>query len=395
MKICGIIAEYDPFHLGHAYHLDAARKSSGADAVAVAMSASFVQRGYPAMFDKWTRAKCALASGADIVFELSALGSLQSAEGFASAGVKLLNEIGATSLSFGCETPDITFLSSVADVLINEPENYRAYLKESLSAGHSFVKSRGEALKKYLSLDSDKVSAINKPNNILAIEYLKAIKRYAPTLSPLPIKRKGSGYHENSLSDKLASASAIRKGILANSDILSYVPKACYELLKEQIDLGNIRVLNDFSESIFNSLIKLNKEGIALLPDVSEGLENKIFSSLKSHPNDLDEFINAIKSSRYTKTRINRILINALIGITKEAILKFNQSPPQYIKVLGIKKASKHLLSYISKKASCPIIYSASNIKNEFLDLDILATNLYLLKSKTFNRDYTERLIEV
>ena len=215
--IVGIVAEYNPFHLGHAYQLQYAKETLGADYCIVVMSGPFTQRGTPALFDKYTRASHALACGADLVLELPVIYATASAEAFALGAVSVLENTGIVdTLLFGCEADDITPLKEIASLLVSEQDDYKKALQAELANGKAFAEARAIALN-----HSEYASLINTPNNILAVEYLKALKRLNSSIEPIGLKRKGSGYHDETLQSPMASATAIRKAIFAKDDFLS------------------------------------------------------------------------------------------------------------------------------------------------------------------------------
>ena len=215
MRVCGIIAEYNPFHNGHLRQLHYVREVLKADYIVVAMSGDFVQRGEPALLEKYARARMALLSGADLVLELPVSVSTASAEGFASGGVQLLSSLGIVdTLCFGAETEDLPLLSRIACVLLREPEEYRTVLLRELSCGHSFAEAREQALRETMPEETQLSMVLSSPNNILALEYLKAVKRTGSSLQPQLLQRKGAPYHSESLTGSLPSATAIRKMIL-------------------------------------------------------------------------------------------------------------------------------------------------------------------------------------
>lgn len=392
MNILGIVAEYNPFHNGHLYHLQNALAQTNADFVVVAMSGNFIQRGEPALINKFIRANVAVKNGVDLVVEIPAYYAVSTAEKFASAGVKILNECHISHLSFGCENNDITKLNNISEILFNEPPEYIVNLKSQLNLGLSYPEARANALSEILNISK---SILNKPNNILAIEYLKSILKFNPLITPVPIERVDSGYYDLNSSTNILSASGIREKLQNNEDIDIFVPNSTAEAVENPV------FFKDFEQLILFSLRKLSLEQIRDLPDVTEGLENRIFSAVLNS-NSLDELICNIKTKRYPLTRIKRILLSALLSFSKSSLNEFdNAGGPQYIRVLAFNEKGKELLSTISKKSNLPIITSVNKFLNVSTDLqkemllkDILATNIYTLVSndKTMNLDYIRRL---
>lgn len=237
MKVVGIVAEYNPFHNGHRYHIEEARKCTGADFVVVVMSGDFVQRGEPAVIDKYHRTEMALSQGADLVLELPAAFACASAEYFATGAVSLLHALGCVdTLCFGSECGHLDLLEEIADLFIQEPSEYKEYLKTALKSGYSFPAARDEALKEYFAEDLVKTaqiaSVLSAPNNILGIEYIKALKVLGSSIRPVTITRMGQGYHETTFSDSFCSATALRRLLetpnTAPGCMQSQVPEAVF-----------------------------------------------------------------------------------------------------------------------------------------------------------------------
>lgn len=392
MNVLGIIAEYNPFHNGHMYHLKSALTKTDADYTVCVMSGNFIQRGEPALFNKFIRADMAINCGIDLIIELPVYYSVSTAEKFAYAGVKLLNECGANYISFGCETADISQLISISNLLLNETYEYKNELKKQLNLGLSYPDARSKVISKLLNISSN---ITNQPNNILAIEYLKALTQINPIITPIPIERVDSNYYDTDSKTNILSATGIREKLKHSEDVDIFMPQGTLSLMKDPV------FLKDFEQLILFSLRKLSLSELKALPDVTEGLENRILSAIISS-STLDELIDKIKTKRYPLTRIKRILISAMLGLSKEKLQLFDKSGgPQYIRILGCNEKGKELLSLISKKSNLPIITSvnkflstATDLQKEMLHKDILATNIYTLitKDKTMNLDYTRRL---
>lgn len=319
MKICAIIAEYNPFHNGHKYQIEEAKRITNSDSVVAIMSGNFVQRGEPACFDKFTRAKLAIQNGIDIVFELSTLYATSSSEYFATGAISTLNNLNAiSSVSFGVESHDLELLKRISNILIEEPNAYTQKLKAELNKGQAFPVSRSIALKDFLKNQynpKDIEELLLDPNNILAIEYLKALSQTKSSIEPVPIKRIGTSYNSLEINNNIASSSAIRE-LFKNKkyDLLkSVVPENVYQSIKQLIDEGyNPMTLDNYEKEILFTLRNMNPYSISQLPDVKEGLENAILRALETSYN-IDDLIENIKSKRYTRTRIQRILIHSLL----------------------------------------------------------------------------------
>ena len=303
-KVLGIIAEYNPFHNGHLYHLQNSIKTSGANYTVAVISGNFTQRGSTSLIDKWSKAQMALKNGIDLVIELPLLYSISSAENFAEGAIKILNSLNIVDyISFGTETNDIAILNNIANVLYKEPKDYKNLLSHELSKGISYPKARENALLMYLGDIRKYGNILSSPNNILGIEYLKALKKFLSNIMPITMKRIEVGYNELSYKNNIASATAIRDIVKNNAlDLLqNLVPQSTYNILMENIKVGHIVPdLSTFEKQIIYNLRKMSIQEIANLADVSEGLEHAIKNTANSC-NSIVEFLNTIKSKRYTR----------------------------------------------------------------------------------------------
>lgn len=391
MHICGIVSEYNPFHNGHEYHIWQTRQKTVADFIICVMSGHFVQRGQPAIFDKWTRAVCAVRAGADAVIELPLLSAVQSAEGFAAGSVAMLCALGADGISFGCETDDIIQLSSIAKTLSKESRSFRRTLKQQLSDGRSFATARMRAAFPNAPKEA------SMPNAILAIEYLKAIYKSKAKLEPVAVKRIGQSYHSDDCSTHLSSATAIRSAWKENRLECAYasMPQSCAAYLRQQIDLGLVPVFADqFDRELIYRLRLGGVSYIKSLHDVSEGLENRIFEAAKTCTTR-QQIVEAVKTKRYTYTRISRIMTYALLGITREMIVKHNRTRPDHVRVLAVKNPD--VLSALSKTSRVPVVTGAV-ASSRYPGMDAAATAVYALSQTTVpfcsaSADYTQKLI--
>ena len=408
-NVLGIIAEYNPFHNGHLYQLNSSKSITNSDYSIAIISGNFTQRGDVAIVDKWTRAQMALENGIDLVIELPTVYAISSAENFASGAVKILDSLGIVNfLSFGSECNDISILSQVTDVLVDEPPEYKTLLSHELDKGVSFPKARERALMMYLNDVRRFASVLSSPNNILGIEYLKALKRQKSPMQPITIQRKDSKYNDDTIptDSQFASATALRKLCATHhSDILQrFMPEASYNLLSSAMENGNIvKSLSDFDKLIIYTLRKMTTDEIANLPDVSEGLEFAIKSAV-NQCNTVSELLSIINTKRYTQTRLQRIFLYAILGITKKDMqISMNTKP--YIRVLGFNDKGRELISEISKNnRKLEIVFSVKKFMDKcsnknlklMMDKDIWSTNVYTLgyeyDSKA-NLDYTHKLI--
>ena len=410
-RVLGIIAEYNPFHNGHMYHLQKAKEQSGAQYCICVMSGNFVQRGNTSIVNKWKKAEMALLNGVDLVIELPTIYSVASAEGFSLGAIKLLNNLKIVdAISFGTETSDFAALNNISSIVNEEPMKYKSILNSELKKGLSFPKARENALMLYLNDNKRYDNILNTPNNLLAIEYLKALKKIKSTIQPIPVKREKVYYNDNVIVDEFASATAIRK-LLKNeefSEIRKVVPKSTYQILKKETELGNVVLdLSRYEKEIIYNLRRMTVSEIAELPDVNEGLEHSL-KNAANYSNDITNLINIVKTKRYTVTRIQRILICALLGITKRDVGMAKKTEP-YIRVLGFNEKGKELISRINKQnPKATVITSVkkfqdknnnnknSKIYKRLLDIDIFSTNVYTMACKSeslANLDYTKNMV--
>lgn len=417
-KVLGIIAEYNPFHNGHLYHLKESKKATGAEYTVAIISGNFTQRGSTSIIDKWKKTKMALQNGVDLIIELPVLYSISSSENFAEGSIKILNSLGIIDfLSFGSETSDIKILNNFANILYDEPKEYKKILSNYLDTGLSFPKARENALLEYIKNSEDVntnfdnyKNILSSPNNILGIEYLKALKKYKSSIKPVCIKRSGADYNSSdiSINTSIASATAIRE-LIKNKNfntIKTVMPEKSYSILADCINSGCIiSDLNCFEKEIIYVLRKMSIEEIANLPDVSEGLEFLIKKAVNSC-NTLTELLNTIKSKRYTITRLQRILLYALLDISKKDMKLSKEVDSPYIRVLGFNDNGKKLISKImDKNPNQPLITSVKKFVDNnsnaslqtMLNKDIFATNVYSLgfKNNSFaNLDFKNGIIK-
>ena len=387
MKVVGIIAEYNPFHNGHKYQIDKIKNETGADHVIVAMSGNFLQRGVPALCDKFTRTEMALKCGADLVVEIPTLWATASAEYYARAGVSLLASTGVvTHIAFGAETNDLDALLQVASVLKEEPAVYRAVLANSIRSGNSFPVARKNALITSLpQFSEEKIhELLDNPNNILALEYLKAMP---DSIQPILIKREGAGYHDTEIDTELPSASAIREAILGNADmdaISNAMPKESFVLLKNAYLHNQLMTVNDFSESLGYCLLSQAQHGFASYADCNQDLSNKIKNALNDYV-FFEDFIHTLKTKDMTYTRVTRCLLHILLGI-KQSDYTIGRAIgfAPYLRILGFRNYSASLLSELKRESLAPLISKVADAStlldyetNKFFDKDVFASNLY------------------
>lgn len=419
MNVIGIIAEYNPFHNGHAYQIAHVRKNLHADYIVVATSGDYVQRGEPALLDKYTRARMALSSGADVVLELPVLWSTASAELFADAGISLFEKTGCVNgICFGAESGDLALLRRIADVLADEPADLKASLKHNLKSGSTFPKAREAALLSYFSGSAGQDGALPvsaealssllaSPNNILALEYLKALRRRASSITPYLLKREGAAYHETSIlsgaSAIPASASAIRHTLFADAagacgnsadrasedsadGILRHaMPQEALAILQDYRADFPLLCADDFSGILGYLLLSSSASQLARTADSSLEFANRMRNQLPYYTS-FSSFASRLKSKEMTLTRINRILLHSILGITSSDYACGNALDKiPYLRILGFRKSAAPLLAALKASAAVPLITRPSQAPKllspdamRVFEHDVFAGNLYL-----------------
>lgn len=395
MNITGIITEYNPFHNGHKFHLEESKKQTKSDGTICIMSGNFVQRGGPAIIDKWKRTEMALSNGVDLIIELPTFYAVSSAEFFAKGAVSILNSLNiVNNLFFGSEIGDAKALSEIAKVLVSEDKRFQNILKENLSLGLTFAKAREKSLIEYLN-NSEINNIITSSNNILGIEYIKAILKLNSSINPVALKREGSNYNDKSLSQTFSSATSIRE-VLKNTsnieDLKNIIPLESYEVFSK---LQEQDYRFTFEEEMFKYIkykIQTNCVNFNNLYEVTEGLDNKIIKEISSS-NSLHEFILKIKSKRYTYSKISRILTHIYLGLDNDDFKDIANENNLYVRVLGFNKTGREILSLIKANSSIPLITKVPRFTNNpLLKFDLQATACYSLLNDKVNpfNDYLQ-----
>jgi predicted nucleotidyltransferase len=416
MRVLGIIAEYNPFHFGHLYHLKKSKDLVQADYTIAVMSGHFTQRGEAAITDKWIRAEAAVRCGIDLVLELPVVYAAQTAELFAYGGIQMLNHTGLTThVSFGSETGSLEPLVEIADILASEDQTYKDILKIYLQQGLSFPTARYRAILDYMkmnrSIDDTQIKKmLAGSNSILAIEYLKALKQTGSTILPVTIPRISSAYRSHWIIKGAASATSIRREIFQHGmsrKVQEAVPEATFRVLNDAFEEGMGPMDNSSLENLILGLIRRSSAAeIASWMDVGEGLENRIKESIRKS-SGLDEALSMIKTKRYVHTRLQRILIHGLLGLTTETFGRLNDDTgPKYLRILAFSKDAAPLLKRLKETARVPVITKAAHITRydeavqEMFAFDCLASDLYGLGMKSpllrrGDRDYTHGIVRV
>ena len=376
MKTMAIVCEYNPFHNGHAHQISQHRTQYGVDCVIAVMSGNFVQRGAPAICDKWTRAEMALAGGCDLVLELPTVFATQSAERFAYGALQLIESLGTVNyLSFGSECGEISLLKKVADAL-SEPD-FNKKVSDILKSGISYPAAREQALSDLLGKGYGEL--LSEPNNLLAIEYLKSLRLINSKIEPITLTRTVD-HHATSNNENFCSASHIRTLIEQDKDISSFIPSDSLAVLNNAIKTGKAPADISKLDSIITYLLRTKTEDeLRMLPDISEGIEKRFIEAAKSK-NTFLNISESVKTKRYTKTRIDRTLIHLLLGINKD----ITNSTPEYFRVLAANSVGTAFLKSI-KENSYPVItktanavFSSNNAEDMF-NIDCRATDIYAM----------------
>ena len=387
MKIAGIIAEYNPFHNGHAHHIAETRKKTGCDYVVVCMDGSYTQRGEAACLDKWTRARAALACGADAVFELPALWAVNTADNFARGGVAVLGGLGCDFLSFGSEDADLELLNQLANLRESEPGEISASIQEKLAEGKSHARARGEALAEYLGMDAER---LNAPNLTLGVEYIRAIRELKLSMQPVAIPRIG-GYHDSAIGT-FASASAIREAVRRGELPSESVPEAMREPLSR---IGQMHAPDDL---LLHTLRSMTEAEIAALPGVAEGLEKRVARCAREAATQ-EGLIEMLKCKRYTRARIARLCAHALLGVSRE--MQEKHPLPEYARIIGMREAARPLLAELKMRSTLPIASDAARLSgSEVFQLECRATDLRALQcsepsQRKAGQEFTQKFIRV
>ena len=390
MKTLGIIAEFNPFHNGHKYLIERGKEITGADNVIVICSGNFVQRGTPAIYDKYTRAKAALSNGADVVFELPVFYATASAELFARAAISFLIQLNCVDyLCFGCEAENMKALPQISKILYEEPPYFKAALKYYLGKGLSFPKARVQALQYYCKkneiLDSFSIdNVMSGSNNILALEYLKALRQFHSNIKPVAIKRQGAAYTSLETETDYASSTAIRNAVMNSfaDKVTNHIPRNCQRTLEESIPVFP----QDLDLLLGQRLLSTNH--YSDIYGISEELSNRI-SNTKNEYVSFESYAHLLQSKNYTYAAISRALLHICLDIKKEDVERFIEKNYHfYLKVLAFKR-NTNLLKQIKENCSLPFIGKLSDFYNESTGL----TKQML--SKCISCDHLYRLIQM
>lgn len=372
MSVIGIVCEFNPFHNGHKYLIDSVKTEN--DIVVAVMSGNFVQRGEPAIFSKETRVKAALLSGIDIVLELPFVYASASAEFFAFNAVKILSDFGCDKIAFGTENADIESLNKAVDILLKE--DFDNEVKKYYNDGVSFPVARQMAFNKF-NINCD----ISTPNNILAVEYIKAIRKLNAKIEPITVNRKGAGYNDTDAVDEFASATHIRQLIYNNEAFENYVPNYLLDLYNAEIENGRYVSIEKFDLAAFSILRSKLGDDLTDIANMGEGLDNRIKSAIKNNI-QLSKLYDEIKTKRYTHTRIKRAVLSTILDVESSDL----EISPPYCRVLGFNTKISSKMGELAKNSKLPFVAVYSDIVNlssenaeKIFELENKSTDFYNL----------------
>ncbi|XID95192.1 nucleotidyltransferase [Paenibacillaceae bacterium WGS1546] len=402
MPTVGVIVEYNPLHNGHLYHLQQSKKITGADAVVAVMSGNFLQRGEPALADKWARTEMALRAGCDLVLELPVAYSSQPAQWFAYGAVAVLNATGVVdSLCFGSESGDLDALQATASLLCEEPEDFAGSLNGLLKSGLPYPAAFAAAAEARLRKEGLARAAISlsEPNHTLGLHYLIALRRLGSSIAPYTVRREKAGYGQADITDaKIASATALRKLLLGDrgslDELADYVPRSTLDILRRETEAGRAPIRwESFARPLFHELFRHDAATLAGYAEVTEGLEHRIRKTLSGLPElSVEALLKALKTKRYTHTKLQRTLLRILLGHYKDWLSPERlASGVDYIRVLGFTARGRLLLRDMRTKAAAPVATSAAKADSPYLALDARAAAVYALAFRDAGADAATR----
>ncbi|MCF6136993.1 nucleotidyltransferase [Pseudalkalibacillus berkeleyi] len=383
MKSLGLVVEYNPFHNGHLFHLQQAKKTSNADVTVAVMSGNFLQRGEPALVSKWTRTRMALEAGVDLVVELPYAFATQRADRFAYGAITILNALKTDEVIFGSESGNIRPFNETVDFLNKNEEEYNLLIQEKVKSGVSYPSATSEAFKQLSNRPQETID-LSKPNNILGYHYVQSIRQIHSNMKANTIQRTGAGYHDEGVGvNNIASATGIRKMLFEHgsdlSAITSYVPKSTLNRLQDHFNsFGHFLNWDRFFLLLKHRLITSTPEELRDIYDCEEGLENRLKEYI-TQAEDFTSFMQSVKTKRYTWTRIQRLCTHILTNAKKNTMERALTEPPTYIRLLGMTETGQHYLSGIKKDLNLPLVSTLSKYKDPFFELDKQSTNTYIL----------------
>lgn len=388
MQAVGIVVEYNPFHNGHLHHVAEAKRTTNSDIAVAVMSGQFLQRGEPALVDKWHRTKMALASGVDIVIELPYIFSTAQATLFASGAVQLLEAMQCSFLAFGSEQGTIEPFVNTYELIENNRAAYNAIIKEHVGQGKSYPQALFIAYEQLKQLQPNAYIDLAKPNNILGFHYVEAIRQLNGSMRPATIQRIAAGYYDAiDTSSQIASATGIRQALFSGQvlqEVAQFLPKASVEQLQIwQHSHGQFASWESFWPLLKYAILRHTPQQLKQYADVAEGLENSLLKHA-ANSESYTEFMNQLKSKRYTWTRLQRMLTHIYTGITKEQLHQTQK--PSYIRILGMTQQGQAYISSIKKSVTLPLISRVAAVRDPILEIDLHATQMYQQGMAQFSR---------
>lgn len=383
MQFCGIICEFNPFHNGHKYLIEQAKKITKKNIVCL-MSGDFVQRGDPAFQEKYLRAKTAIQNGADIVLELPTVFACSNAENFAYGAVKILNALNISQLAFGVEDTNLDILKKIADIKFDNSVSFQNSFKNEIENGINFNTALKRAIAKEFG-NENILDILSKPNNVLAIEYLTAIKKLGAQIEPIAVPRTDNGYNSSNSKNEFLSAGSIRNKVLNNEDVSHFTPSL--------IDINHIfdkSCQDRFDTLALHTLRTMKPTNLQKIYDYNEGIEYRI-NNLSNKHSHLGELTHEVSTPRYREARIKKLLIYPLLGVTKSKVELAKKIKP-FAKVLAISKTQKEILSNYQKSKINLVVTNKdydhlSSNQKKIMDIDLQSSNLYNLSIKTQNNN--------
>ncbi|MDT8859138.1 nucleotidyltransferase [Alkalihalobacillus sp. MEB130] len=387
MKAVGIVVEYNPFHNGHFFQAEQARKMTEADVVIAVMSGSFLQRGEPAIVSKWYRTEMALSSGIDLVIELPYIYSTQKAELFAHGAISLLAEMGVTFINFGSECGNIDQFNQLISFMIENKPTFDQFVKEKVKLGYSYPRATSEAFEKLKP--SSSILSLSEPNNILGYHYMKAIKDQGRHIKPTTTLRKQAHYHDQTVSDKnIASATSIRKAIASKQfrEIQHVMPEVPYRLLLHyQESFHLLHTWEHYYHLLQYKLLSTPVDQLQQIYECEEGLEYRMKETIK-HSHSFADWMQQMKTKRYTWTRLQRLATHVLTNTTKIDMAEALSTEPTYIRLLGMNAKGQAYLNHTKKKREVPLVTKPAKLTGLAATLDERATNVYVTALSTEHR---------
>lgn len=387
MQAVGIVVEYNPFHNGHLHHVQEAKRTTNSDVAVAIMSGQFLQRGEPALVDKWHRTKMALASGVDVVVELPYIFSTAQANQFAAGAVKILHAMQCSTLAFGSEQGSIAPFLNSFHLIENNRNQYNRTIKEQIQLGKSYPQALFFAYEQLKQQHPNSYIDLAQPNNILGFHYVEAIQHMNSPMQPTTIQRIAAGYHDSiDIHQKIASATGIRKALFSGmslAEVSQFLPAASVEqLVQWQQTHQKFAAWETFWPLVKYAILRHTPAQLRQYADVAEGLENSLIKHA-SYSNSFSEFMNALKSKRYTWTRLQRMITHIYTGITKEQLHAHTE--PTYLRILGMNANGQRYISSIKKSLSLPLISRVAAVSDPILALDLKATQMYQLGIEQFS----------